>query len=219
MDTCCKDSLTVPANVVGVVLPEILDMEKQHIKLKDGELIYFPQFLRSPYKDELLGKLLMEVDWKQDSIRLFGKKMLQPRLTAFFGETGLSYTYSGLKLEPKKFTDELEELKSKCENYSEARFNVCLANLYRDGQDSMGWHADDEKELGRRPVIASVSLGAERIFHLKHKTCLTAKHKIRLQHGSLLIMKGTTQEFWKHQLPKTTKEVGPRINLTFRKIY
>ena len=204
---------------MGLVLFTILTMKKQSIPLKDASLEYYPAFLEKSYSDELLDKLLHHVTWRQDKIQLFGKKILQPRLTAYFGEPGNSYTYSGLKMEPEEFPQELLELKERCERQIDSFFNVCLANLYRDGKDSMGWHSDDEKELGSKPIIASVSLGAERIFHFKHKTDLTAKHKIRLQHGSLLVMKGTTQELWKHQLPKTARKVGPRINLTFRKIY
>lgn len=193
---------------------------KELINLQDAELEYFPNFLIKE-KADAIYKFLIKCDiWKQDKIKLFGKDLLQPRLTIFFGEKGKTYTYSGLEMSPTPLPDELNELKSKCERKSSGiKFNVCLANLYRDGNDSMGWHADDEKELGARPVIASVSLGAERVFHLKHKKDPTVKHKIRLQHGSLLIMKGKTQEFWKHQLPKTKKIVSPRINLTFRKIY
>ncbi|SDR65770.1 Alkylated DNA repair dioxygenase AlkB [Gramella sp. MAR_2010_147] len=190
------------------------------INLPDAELEYFPDFLNEREADHIYEFLLTLQDWKQDKIKLFGKEILQPRLTALFGEKGKSYKYSGLEMFPKEFPEELLKIKRKCEAIDQGiKFNVCLANLYRDGKDSMGWHADDEKELGKNPVIASLSLGTERIFHLKHKNISTARHKIRLQHGSLLMMKGTTQEFWKHQLPKTKKIVSPRINLTFRRIY
>tara|TARA_B100000929_G_C15275078_1_gene341508 strand:+ start:25 stop:609 length:585 start_codon:yes stop_codon:yes gene_type:complete len=193
---------------------------KEQIILENGELEYFPEFLKTNQADSLLKVLKASDLWQQDSIKLFGKKVLQPRLTILFGEKHRTYKYSGLEMHPHPFPEELLLLKEKCESENpETTFNICLANLYRDGMDSMGWHADDEKELGKNPIIASVSLGAERIFHLKHKRIPTAKHKIRLQHGSLLIMKGTTQEFWKHQLPKTRKPVSPRINLTFRKVY
>lgn len=194
-------------------------MKKESIDLKDGSLIYYPGFFRREQSDYFYQKLQYSLHWRQDKIKLFGKEMLQPRLTSFYGEKGKSYTYSGLEMEPQAFPAELIQIKEKCEEYAGTDFNACLANLYRNGNDSMGWHADDEKELGAQPVIASVSFGAERLFHLKHKTDNTARYKIRLQHGSLLIMKGTTQQFWKHQLPKTKKRVDPRINLTFRKIY
>ena len=194
-------------------------MEKLLIDLKDGILEYYPQFINRHKADEYLDSLLHLNTWRQDKIKLFGKEVLQPRLTALFGKKDKTYTYSGLTLKPEPFTENLLEIKNKCEEFCDTSFNICLGNLYRNGQDSMGWHADDEKELGKNPVIASISLGAERIFHLKHKLDKTAKHKIRLQHGSLLIMRGSTQEFWKHQLPKTKLKVEPRVNLTFRKVF
>lgn len=194
-------------------------MEKELIDLPDASLEYYPHFFVQKKSDQLYERLMTSLNWQQDRIWLFGKHILQPRLTAFYGESGKNYRYSGLEMKPEAFTSELIFIKEQCEKYTGENFNVCLANLYRDGTDSMGWHADDEKELGAEPVIASVSLGAERFFHLKHKTNPTLKHKIRLLHGSLLIMKGTTQKFWKHQLPKTKKIVYPRINLTFRKVF
>lgn len=193
-------------------------MKKQIIDLQDAQLIYYPNFLGQENADEYFKSLLAYDKWRHDKIKIFGKEVYQPRLTALFGEAGKSYTYSGLEMKPDRFPKQLEEIRQECMKYCETSFNVCLANFYRDGSDSMGWHADDEKELGENPVIASVSLGAERIFHLRHKTNKTARHKIKLEHGSLLIMKGTTQKFWKHQLPKTKKQVDPRLNLTFRKI-
>lgn len=192
-------------------------MEKEIIHLKDADLAYFSNFCSKGEADFLLNYLQELPNWKQDKIWLFGKEVLQPRLTALFGEQ--AYKYSGLKMSPIPIPEELKEIKDRCEKYCQEKFNVCLANLYRDGSDSMGWHADDEKELGSHPVIASVSFGAERIFHLKHKTIKAAKHKIRLQHGSLLVMRESTQKFWKHQLPKTKMKIDPRINLTFRKVY
>lgn len=193
---------------------------KEIINLQDAQLEYFPDFLKEKEADSVFNFLMKLNVWRQDKIKLFGKEILQPRLTALFGEEGKTYKYSGLEMFPTPFPDELKKVKNKCEEESSGiKFNVCLANLYRDGNDSMGWHADDERELRERPVIASLSLGAERLFHLKHKNNKTLKHKTRLQHGSLLIMKGETQEFWKHQLPKSRKIVSPRINLTFRKIY
>lgn len=192
-------------------------MEK--IDLPDATLEYFPNFYTETESDALLKYFLNLEIWQQDKIKLFGKEILQPRLTALFGKENKPYTYSGLTMHPKPFTAELKKIATKCEEFCKENFNTCLANLYRDGSDSMGWHADDEKELGKEPVIASVSLGAERIFHFRHKSKPALKYKLNLSHGSLLIMKGTTQEYWKHQLPKTKKKVGPRVNLTFRKIY
>jgi alkylated DNA repair dioxygenase AlkB len=193
-------------------------MKSEIFSLPDAELEYFPNFLNKEKADLLLEKLLKEVHWQQQNIKLFGKEIPQPRLTAFYAEQGISYTYSGLQLKPKNFSTELWELKQKTQELSGYDFNTCLANLYRHGNDSMGWHADDEKVLGKNPVIASISLGGIRRFQFKHKTNKDLKESIELQHGSLLMMKGSMQHFWKHQLPKTKKEVAPRINLTFRKI-
>jgi alkylated DNA repair dioxygenase AlkB len=119
-------------------------------------------------------------------------------------------------MKPHQFTKELQDIKEKIEVLSKCSFTTCLLNLYRDGKDSNGWHADNEKELGQNPVIASISLGTPRYFHIKHNTMVDAKHKMLLGHGSLLLMMGETQHFWKHQIPKTSKPIGERINLTFR---
>ncbi|TRO65383.1 alpha-ketoglutarate-dependent dioxygenase AlkB family protein [Christiangramia sabulilitoris] len=194
-------------------------MEKQTFNLKDAKVEYYQYFLTKKNADRYLTQLLKYEKWRHDKIKLFGREIFQPRLTALFGESGKSYTYSGLEMKPVSFTSELEEIRTNCEKVCNSSFNVCLANLYRDGSDSMGWHSDNEKELGDEPVIASVSLGAERIFHIKHKTDKSETQKIRLHHGSLLIMKGKTQESWKHQLPKSKRVVSPRVNLTFRRIY
>lgn len=194
-------------------------MKIESLELKNGHLRYVSDFFNTEEANFYFNSLGEEISWKQDKIKLFGKEHLQPRLSAFFAEPDINYSYSGLKLKPEYFPESLLKIKKKVENFSDMNFNSCLANLYRDGQDSMGWHSDDEKELGRNPVIASVSFGAERIFHLKHKTDRNLKEKIILKHGSLLMMEGGLQHTWKHQLPKTKKIIGARINLTFRKIY
>lgn len=193
-------------------------MKAEKFKLPDAELIYYPDFLQPKMADFLYAYLLNSIPWKQQNIKLFGKEIPQPRLTAFFAEKGISYTYSGLQLQSNSFLSEIQKLKEQIEKNSEINFNTCLANLYRDGKDSMGWHADDEKVLGENPVIASISLGGVRRFQWKHKT-KSLKEELALEHGNLLLMKGSMQYFWKHQLPKTTKQISPRINLTFRKIY
>lgn len=194
-------------------------MKREITDLQDGKLIYYPNFLETSEANETFKFLLELEEWKQEPIKLFGREIMQPRLTALFGESQKSYTYSGLKMEPHPFPTFMKDLFTACKAVCQVDFNICLANLYRHGQDSMGWHSDDEKELGPQPTIASVSLGEERIFHLKHKLQKGFTYKKRLQHGSLLVMMGTTQEFWKHQLPKTKQQVQPRINLTFRKVY
>ena len=184
--------------------------------LPQAHLIYNANFLDTQFAEKLFQQLYTETNWIQEPIKIFGKEMMQPRLTHLFGER--SYSYSNIKMNPEPFPELLQQLKNKLENFTKSTFNVCLANLYRDGQDSMGWHSDDEKELGKNPTIASISLGGERMFHLQHKTKKELKQKFVLAPGSLLIMAGETQHFWKHQLPKTKKQVAPRINLTFRQI-
>lgn len=184
--------------------------------LPDAEIIYFPAFLSEEEADLLFQELLKNIPWQQDAITVYGKKHLQPRLTALFGNEGKPYSYSNIIMQPHYWTLSLQKLKSLVENVSNTVFTTVLLNYYRDGSDSNGWHADNEKELGTNPIIASLSLGAERNFQLKHNIDTTQKKNIILENGSLLLMKGSTQHFWKHQVPKTAKPIGPRINLTFR---
>ncbi len=187
-----------------------------NLKLEDGEVIYYPEIIGSTEANSYFKMLLENLSWQQDNITLFGKTHLQPRLTAFYSKNSNAYSYSNIIMHPEPFSKQLLEIKEKVDSISQVVFTSCLANLYRNGNDSKVWHADNEKELGVQPVIASVSFGTERYFHLKHKTKKTLKHKIKLEHGSLLLMKGATQEHWLHQIPKTKKEIGERINLTFR---
>lgn len=186
--------------------------------LPDAEVTYIPGFLPPDRADALFGLLLGQVSWRQDDIRLFGKTYPQPRLTALYGESGKTYTYSGITMYPEPFPPALEALRGAVEARTGHAFSTCLLNLYRHGEDSNGWHADNEKELGANPVIASVSLGETRAFHLRHRTDTTLRYKLLLEHGSLLLMGGAMQHHWLHQVPKTRKPVGRRINLTFRKI-
>lgn len=167
--------------------------------------------------DVLYNTLLEQTPWEQGTIKIFGKDLLEPRLKAWFGTK--AYTYSGITHQPSPFPTELEEVKQSIEKLTQQSFNSCLINLYRDGSDSMGWHQDNEKELGKNPTIASLSLGAERVFHLKQIKLKSDSIKLPLAHGSLLVMSEETQHFWKHQLPKTKKVSSPRINLTFRFIH
>lgn len=193
-------------------------MEVERINLREAEISYMENFLSAPKADKYFNILLKELQWEQHYIKIFGKTHPQPRLSALYAENEDSYTYSGLTLKPLKFHSVLKELQEKLAKVSEIKFTHCLANLYRDGSDSMGLHADDERELGVNPVIASISLGASRKFRLKHQKIKGEKMDLILEHGSLLLMQGTTQQYWKHELPRTRKPVGPRINLTFRKI-
>jgi alkylated DNA repair dioxygenase AlkB len=194
----------------------LFPFEAIHFELPDAEIIYYPDFFKKKAADGFFEKLKTEIPWQQDDITVFGKTFQQPRLTALFGNEGKPYSYSNIVMQPHPWNSLLMFIKNEIEEVCAENFTTVLLNYYRDGKDSNGWHADDEKELGRNPVIASVSFGAERSFHLQHNTIKEQKLKINLEHGSLLIMKGATQHFWKHQIPKTAKPVGPRINLTFR---
>lgn len=190
--------------------------EKIDLALPDADIYYYPNFISPERATEIFYVLLKETDWQQDDITVFGKTYSQPRLTALFGENSNPYSYSGITMHPIPFPEILISLKREIEDITQRKFTTCLANLYRNGQDSNGWHADNEKELGKAPVIASVSFGATRAFHLKHRTRKELKRKVELTHGSLLVMQGDTQTHWLHQIPKTKKTVSERINLTFR---
>jgi len=192
--------------------------EPVYLDLPDAEIIYYPHFFDKEEADLIFAKLETEIPWQQDDIRVFGKIHPQPRLTALFGNEGKPYSYSNITMQPHPWDLLLQEIKAKIETVAATTFTTVLLNQYRDGKDSNGWHADNEKELGINPVIASVSFGAERAFHLKHNFDKQLKKTIILEHGSLLLMKGTTQHFWKHQIPKTAKSIGCRINGTFRVI-
>ena len=190
--------------------------DKITFDLPDASIVYFPNFFTDKEANNLFEELLTTIPWQQDDITVFGKTHPQPRLTALFGNNGKQYAYSNITMKPQPWNAVLMHIKNKVEEVIGDNFTTVLLNLYRDGKDSNGWHADNERELGTNPVIASISFGAERSFHLRHNTIANAKQKISLENGSLLLMKGTTQHFWKHQIPKTSKPIAPRINLTFR---
>lgn len=190
--------------------------EPVFLNLPDAEIIYYPQFFEKEQADIIFAELIEEIPWQQDEIRVYGKIHPQPRLTALFGNEGKPYSYSNITMQPHPWNLLLQKIKMKIENIAAVNFTTVLLNQYRDGKDSNGLHADNEKELGINPVIASLSFGAERTFQLKHNFEKDQKKSIILEHGSLLLMKGTTQHFWKHQIPKTAKPIGPRINATFR---
>jgi alkylated DNA repair dioxygenase AlkB len=189
---------------------------EQHLELPDAKIVYFPNFLSTEEATYYFSTLKKETTWQHDDIKVFGKTYKQPRLTALYGDEGKSYSYSNITMHPTTFTTALLEIKNKIESICDAHFNVVLLNLYRDGSDSNGWHSDDEKELGKNPVIASVSLGTKRVFQLRNKENKKLRHNLELTDGSLLLMRGSTQHFWQHQIPKTKKVIDPRINLTFR---
>ncbi len=189
------------------------------IEIDDGDILWIKRFLPKAEADTLFQTLQTEIPWRQDSLRIAGKDTPIPRLQAWYGDPGMTYTYSGLKLDPLPWTPTLAALKARLEDYSDCHFNSLLANLYRNEQDSVGWHADDEPELGENPAIASLSLGDTRDFQLKHRQHQDRKLTLPLQHGDLLIMKGALQHHWLHQIPKSRTPCGPRINLTFRRIF
>ncbi|WP_210490073.1 alpha-ketoglutarate-dependent dioxygenase AlkB family protein [Rufibacter aurantiacus] len=189
------------------------------LPLPNAEVYLLPDFISPENQPDLQQALTEKADWRQEKIRMFGRQVDQPRLTAWYADAGKAYTYSGLTWEPLPWLPELSDLRKDLEKTTGAAFNSVLMNLYRHGQDSMGWHADDEPELGKNPIIASISLGQERTFSFRHRQQKDLKHQITLPCGSLLLMAGPTQHFWHHQLPKTTKPLQPRINLTFRFIH
>lgn len=186
-------------------------------KITNGEFIYLPNFFTKTESDFLFKSLSEKVLWKQESMNMYGKKVDFPRLTAWYGDNDKPYSFSGITLDPNPWTKELLEIKAKIEPIADVNFNSVLLNQYRNGSDSISWHTDAEKELGLNPIIASVNFGATRNFQLRH---IETKEKIDidLSHGCLLIMQGELQHFWQHQIPKTTKPVNERINLTFRVI-
>ena len=197
-------------------MKSLFDSEPIVFDVPDASIIYYPNFFSTEEATILFDTLQKEIPWQQDDIKVYGKVYPQPRLTALFGNEGKSYSYSNITMHPHKWSPLLMSIKEKVEKTTEAIYSTVLLNYYRDGKDSNGWHADNEKELGTNPIIASLSFGAERMFQLKHNAIPNQKINIPLAHGSLLVMKRTTQHFWKHQIPKTTKPIGSRINLTFR---
>ncbi|MBT8311411.1 MAG: alpha-ketoglutarate-dependent dioxygenase AlkB [Flavobacteriaceae bacterium] len=198
-------------------MPSFMESEIK-LELPDSDIRYIPGFIETIRASGYFEQLKKETPWRQDDIRVFGKVYPQPRLTALYADNNKPYNYSNLTMHPIPFTPLLTDIKVKVEAMCGTRFTTCLLNLYRDGRDSNGWHADNEKELGENPVIASVSLGEARYFHLKHRENKNLKHKLELGHGSLLLMQGPTQHHWLHQIPKTNRPIGERINLTFRVI-
>ncbi|MPV86619.1 alpha-ketoglutarate-dependent dioxygenase AlkB family protein [Ostreibacterium oceani] len=187
----------------------------QQLPLNDATIDYYPQYIPTDSADELFDQLKQSVNWQQCRVRVYGKYHLTPRLSAWYGDKG--YTYSGLYHAPDDWLPPLARLKDTLQQSLNTRFNSVLLNLYRDGNDSMGCHSDDESELGKAPIIASISLGVTRDFILQHKQ-KALKHRLPLTHGDLLVMRGKTQQFWKHSINKSKRINQPRINLTFRYI-
>jgi alkylated DNA repair dioxygenase AlkB len=185
------------------------------IPIEDGALALQRQLVLPLSNADVLARLIAETAWRAETVTVFGKRHLQPRLTAWHGEA--SYTYSGLTLDPLPFTPLLQQIRAAVEAATGCRFNSVLLNYYRDGRDSMGMHSDDEPELGAEPAIASVSFGATRTFILRHKRSKRTV-KLELDDGSLLFMSGAMQKNWLHGINKTARTLGARVNLTFRQI-
>jgi alkylated DNA repair dioxygenase AlkB len=184
----------------------------------NGEVQYLPQFFAPQQSDAFLQNLITTIAWKQEPIKIFGKPVLQPRLTAWYGNPGKSYSYSGITMQPLTWTDDLLQIKQRIETFAGIAFNSALLNYYRNGHDSMGWHRDNEKELGPNPTIASVSFGAARSFQLRNHADKSIIRTLQLTHGSLLLMRGQTQHYWQHRVPKTNTPTAARVNITFRVI-
>ena len=191
--------------------------ESHRLDLPDSDIWYVEDFYSAQTADDLYQLTIQECAWRSDNITLFGKTHAIPRLHAFYGDSGLRYHYSGITNEALAWTPALQKIRNELKQKTGYDFNALLANYYRDGNDSNGWHADDEAELGWRPVIASLSFGTARDFQLRHN--LTRERiDIHLKPGSLLIMAGNTQSLWQHCLPKRKRCKSGRVNLTFRNI-
>ena len=191
----------------------------EQIPIADGELYYLSKLELGRDDYAVLDQLTTDIPWRQERILVWGKIYLQPRLVAWYGDSGSDYTYSGITLTPLPWTELLLEIKRRIETVTEGSVNSVLLNYYRDNRDSMGFHSDDEPELGLRPMIASLSLGEERTLIMKHRANKLVKPiRLKLASGSLLLMKGETQKYWAHGIAKESRPCGPRINLTFRRI-
>lgn len=190
----------------------------QSLPLPGADLALWPHWLAREEADALLADLRATIPWEVHRIRIHGREVDSPRLSCWIGDHDATYVYSRTRFEPHPWTSALSSLRDRVAQACGVPFNSVLANLYRNGQDSMGWHSDNEPELGSQPVIASLSVGAVRRFRLKSRLGGTRReaHAIELEHGSLLRMAGDTQRLYLHELPKTSAQAGPRINLTFR---
>jgi alkylated DNA repair dioxygenase AlkB len=191
----------------------------QDLSIPDADMQWMPALFDTAESARLFDVLYQSVPWRQENILLFGRRIPQPRLTAWYGDADAHYRYSGLQLSPLPWSETLLQLRQRVEHVTHARYNSVLLNLYRDGQDSMGWHSDDEPELGATPTIASLSLGETRRFQLKPRQRGAGETvSLALGPGSLLVMRGTTQAHYLHSIPKEKRVTAPRINLTFRLI-
>jgi len=189
------------------------------IPMRDAEVLFLRSLPLGEPPDAVLARLVSETPWRSETIRMWDKTYLQPRLVAWYGDEGASYEYSGKRYEALPWTPLLLDLRERVEGAAAVRFNSVLLNYYRDQRDSVAMHSDDERELGSEPVIASLSLGETRTLVFRHKSDRAQKTmRLPLESGSLLLMKGPTQRCWQHGVPKETRPCGPRVNLTFRQV-
>jgi alkylated DNA repair dioxygenase AlkB len=195
------------------------DLAWERIAIPDADLLQLRRLALGQPDRQVLQRLIAEVEWRSEAVVMWGRTMPQPRLTAWYGDPGRSYAYSGIELQPRPWTPLLLDIKARVEAATGAGFNSVLINYYRNQRDSIGFHSDNEPELGDRPVIASLSLGEERIFVLRHRRSKkTEPVRLRLASGSLLLMAGETQRNWRHGIPKQSRACGARVKLTFRTI-
>ncbi len=194
-----------------------LDLKRDNLLPKDGTVIYYSSIFHPEEAVAHYASLLEKIPWKSDEIIIFGKHFVTTRQVAWYGDEPYVYRYSGGIKTALHWTDELSGLKAIVETRLKTKFNSCLLNLYHNGREGMGWHSDNEKILGNAPTIASLSFGAERKFSFRHKYTKQTLSML-LENGSLLVMKGVTQMYWQHSLPKSQKVNSPRINLTFRAV-
>jgi alkylated DNA repair dioxygenase AlkB len=188
------------------------------LQLPNADLQLLSHWQQASVADQWLEQLTQQTPWQQPQVRIYGRHVAVPRLVAWYGDAEASYRYSGLTHQPLPWTPLLAQIRAQVEQAAGQPLNGVLLNYYRDGQDSMGWHSDDEAELGTNPLIASLNLGGTRRFDLRRKGHNRIEHSLNLQHGSLLVMRGATQHHWQHQVAKTRTPCAPRLNLTFRLI-
>lgn len=186
----------------------------------DGEMYLYDDFFSTAESDYYYQKLLAEIEWKHEDIKLFGKPVKQPRLTAMYGEIGTHYAYSGIDMPALQWTDTLKEILEKVRNATQANYNIALLNQYRNEADGVGWHRDHEKGMGATPTIASISFGETRDFEVRRYKTHDNKIVVPLSHGSLILMRGDMQRNWEHRVPqKPNKKLQTRINITFRYVF
>ena len=193
-------------------------MKSTNLLPGDGVVQHFKGFFSTDQSDIFFNDLLNTVEWEQRPIKIFGREVLQPRLTAAFADKGVKYGYSGVLLQSAGWISPMKTIKDACEAFTGLRFNTALVNQYRNGNDYMGWHRDNEKNLGIEPAVLSISLGATRKFQLRRYDSKKELISLELGHGDMLLMTGPVQKFWEHRLPKAGGIEQPRINVTFRRV-